>query len=137
LSTPPPNLETIVNFLHRARAIVSPARAQLQFYNCKITITIFKCNLQAQFTSAIYKLRSTTGQMPALVFSRSSVTGPDWPHVDLRKPTTASIPAPYLWRGHEGGDSKHVLFIQKVGPMLFMGSWCLLLDILYLNSLDI
>jgi hypothetical protein len=37
---------------------------------------IYKCNfksanLQVQFTTAIYKLRSTTGQMPALVNSKS------------------------------------------------------------------
>jgi hypothetical protein len=37
---------------------------------------IYKCNfksanLQVQFTTAIYKLRSTTGQMPALVVAQN------------------------------------------------------------------
>jgi hypothetical protein len=61
---PPPNLETIVSSFTRVLFLL-----QLR--------AIYKCNfksahLQVQFTSAIYKLRSTTGQMPALVFTYGS-----------------------------------------------------------------
>jgi hypothetical protein len=60
--------------LFLSRSPPQPCQNNLHFFNFPFTITIYKCNfksanLQVQFTTAINKLRSTTGRMPALVLS--------------------------------------------------------------------